>query len=118
MKTSLVEHEELGLRPDVYRVGYAGEPQVVLSPLRYRAGVEPVPFLCYRVYGIGDQAKSLVVGERVDPEPRGVRHEQHIGLVNGRPAPQARRVKPESLLKTISRQLIDGEGEVMPRSDQ
>ena len=76
--TGLVKDEELGFRPDVDRIGDAGEFQIALSTHSDRTRIEPVTFFRDRIDCICDQTKRSVLGKRIDPESRRVGHEQHV----------------------------------------
>ncbi len=56
------------------------------------------------------------LGERIDERRLGLRHEQHVALVDRLPAADARAVEAEAVLEDILVQLVDGNGEVLPQA--
>ena len=115
---SLVKDEELGFRPDVDRIGDAGEFQIALSTHSDRTRIEPVTFFRDRIDCICEQTKRSVFGKRIDPESRWIRHEQHVRFMDRRPASKRGSVKSKSVLKAVLGQLTDRECKMMPGTDK
>ena len=118
MKTDVVEDEELGFRPEVNRVGDACELEIALGAFGQCARVEPVAFARDRVNYIGGDAERRALHELIDPEARGVGDQEHVALVDGRPAAQAAGIKAEACGERIFGQLVNRKRQVMPGSEQ
>src|SRR2546423_3163187 len=118
VKTHIVEDEELGFGAEVDRVGDTRELQVTFGALGQGARVEPVALAGDRVNHVSSDAERRAIHELIDPEPRDVGDQQHVRLVDRRPAAQTRRVKAEAGGERIFGQLANRERQVMPRAKQ
>ena len=82
------------------------------------AWIEPITFPADWIDDVGNQAQSLFVHEWIDPVTVWIRHQQHVGFVDRRPAAQTRTVKAEALLERLFGKLVDRKCQVMPGSNQ
>ncbi len=118
VEADVVEDKELGFGPEIGHVGRAGEPQVGFRLLGDVPRVARILLLGDGVDNVADHADGGDVPERVDHGRGRVRHQQHIALVDGRPAADAGAVDPESVLERALIQLMDGKGYVVPQAGQ
>src|ERR1700674_1225767 len=118
LEAHVVEDEELGFRTEIDRIGDSRGLQIALSPMPNTAWIEPITFPADRIHDVGNEAQSLYLHERIDPVTVRIRHQEHVGFVDRRPAAQTRTVKAEALLKRLFRELFDRKRQVMPGSDQ
>jgi hypothetical protein len=116
--THIIEDEKLGFRTEINGIGKTSKFQVTLGATRDATRIEPVAFLGDRINDISNQAERSFAHEGVDPVAIRIRHQQHVGFVDRGPAAEARAVKAEAFLERFLGQLLDGECQVMPGSDQ
>src|SRR5215831_18193056 len=118
LKPHVVEDKEFGLRTEIDRIGDARGLQIALSPMPHAARIEPITLPGDRIDDVGHQAEGLFVHEGIDPVTIWIRHQQHVGFVDRRPAAQARAVKAEALFERLFRKLVDRKRQVMPGANQ
>ncbi len=70
-----------------------------------------------RIVDVGDQARRGDGEERVEPHAVGVRHGEHVGLVDRLPAANRRAVEAEAVLEHALFDLAHGVGAVLPRAE-
>ena len=109
-----VEQIELGLGTPVADFRDAGPAQVLLRLLGDEPRVAGVRLAADRVHDVADQEKRLMGKNRVDRRRVGVRHEEHVALVDRLESADARAVKSEAVLEAVDLQLADGQAEMLP----
>ena len=57
-----------------------------------------------------------IVGERIDERRLGLRHDEHVALVDRLPAADAGAVEAEAVLEHVLVELVDGDREVLPEA--
>src|SRR5258708_20438649 len=67
LKPHIAEHEELGFRSEIDRVGDARGLEIALSPTPYAAGIHPIALLGDRVTPVGNQAHTLILHATIIP---------------------------------------------------
>src|SRR5919202_6829903 len=110
MKLDGIEDEKLCLGAEVGRVGNPSELQVALGARGDRARIKRVALFGDRVHGVGDETERRLLTERLHPEARRVRDEQHVGLVNRGPPAYAGAVEAEAVFEGVFAELVNGEG--------
>ncbi len=93
------EHEELGFRTEIGGVADARRLQVHLGLLRHRTRVAVVRRVVVRVENVAHDGERRVLEERVDTRGRWIRHQKHVGLVDGLPARDRRAVEHRAVLE-------------------
>ena len=116
--TPSTEDVELGLGPEVHRVGQAGPLQVVLSFLGDVARVAAVGLPRDRVAHETVQVERDVLTERV--EDRGVRigDQEHVGLLDLLEAADRRAVEAVPVVEAVFGQLVNRHREVLHDAGQ
>jgi hypothetical protein len=89
----VVENEELVLRTEQGRIGNAGGFEVGLGTLRERARVTLVALHGHGLDHVAAQIHRRLLIERIDHGGRGIRHQNHVGLVDALPAGDRRAVE-------------------------
>jgi hypothetical protein len=100
-----IEDEELELGAEEGGVGDAGGLEVGLGAVRERARVARVALHRGRLDDVAAQDDGRLLEERVDDGRRGVRHQDHVGLVDALPAGDRRAVEH---LAVGEQALVDG----------
>src|SRR5262249_16204517 len=114
----VVEDEELGLSAEVSGVGKAGGTQVHLSLPSNVARIAVVTLLGHRIDDIANHHESWRLGEGIGNVSAGNGNQQHVALVNGRPAADRRAIHAEAVFKAVLGELLDGIRNVMPQSGE
>ena len=99
IKTHVIEDKELRLGSEISRIRQTGRAQIHFRFLRDVARVTVVALLGDRIHHIAYHNQRGHFGERIQHVSAGVRHEQHVALMNRRPAANRRAVHAESFLK-------------------
>src|SRR5208337_4150654 len=89
IEPDVVKNEEFGLRAEIRRVRDSGIDKVILSLLGYIAGVLRIVLLGDGVDDIANQGQGGYFCERVKHVPARVRNQEHVALMNRRPAADA-----------------------------
>ena len=116
IEADVVKNEELGFRAEVRGVGDAGRAQVHLGLARDIARITVIALLGHRINHVGHHHQGRHLGERVEHVRVRIGDEQHVALVDGRPAANGRTVHAEALFKRGLAELVDGVGNVVPKS--
>ena len=114
--THVVEDEELGLRPDEARVADARALQVVDRLAGHVPRIAAVVLAGDRVLNVADHRQGRDLAERIEHGRFGLRHHEHVALVDGLPAADAGAVEAQPVLEHVLVELVDGDGEVLPQS--
>ena len=114
----VVEDEELGLGPEVTRVGEPGGAEVRLGLAGHVAGVTRVGLERHRVAHEAVDVEGAVLAEGVDDRRVGVGHEEHVRLLDLLEAPDRRPVEPEALLEDVLGERVGGDREVLHEAGQ
>ena len=104
-----VEHEELGLRAEERGVADARRLQIGLGLLRRGARVAVVRLAGGRLDDVAEQDQARLGGERIHHRGVGVRHQDHVGLVDRLPAGDRGAVEHDAVAEHL---LLDG-GDVL-----
>ncbi len=113
-----VEDEELGLGPEVRRVGDRRRAQVVLRLLGDVAGVAGVRLTGDRVVHEAVDVQRLVLAERIDHRRVGIGDQEHVGLLDLLEPTDRRTVEPVALLEVVLGQLVGRDREVLHQARQ
>ena len=97
----IVEHEELGLGAEERRVADAGGLQIGLGALRGGARVARVHLAGRRLDDVAEQDHLRLGGERIHAGRLGVRHQDHVGLVDRLPAGDRGAVEHDAFLEDL-----------------
>ena len=116
IETNIVKDEELGFRAEVRGIGDACRTQVQLRLARDVARIAVVALLGDGIDHVGHHHQGRHLGERIQHVCARIGNEQHVALVNGRPAANGRAVHAEALFERGLAELVDGIGNVMPKS--
>src|SRR5690348_2521749 len=114
VKLGGIKHEELGFRTEETRVREPGEFQVTLGALCNRARIEGVTFFGDRIDGVTDETKRRLFGEGGHPEASSVGDEQHVRLVDRRPAADGRSIETKAIFELFFAEFADGKCKVLP----
>ncbi len=106
VEADVIENEELGLGPEIGRVGYSGRDQVVLRLLGNIAGIARVRLPRDGVAHEGVDVQGLVLAERVQDSCVRVGHEEHVRLLDLLEAADRRAVEAEAILEGALGQLV------------
>ncbi len=112
--TDVVEDEELGLRTEIGGIGEAGRFQVSFGFSGDEAGITGIAFAGDRIDDVADQAQGRNLHEGVDLGGFGIRHEQHVAVMNGLPAANRRAVETDAFFKSLLTEFADGGAEMLP----
>ena len=118
IETHVVEDKEFGLGPEIRRIGQTGRAQIHLGLAGNVAGIAVIALLGHGIDYVAGHHQRGQLCERIEHEGIRVGDEQHIALVNGRPAANGRAIHAEAFFKRGFRQLIDRIRNVMPQSRQ
>ena len=113
----LVEDEELGLGPDVARIGDARLAQMRLGLARDMTRVAREVLTRHGIDDIGDDADCGPGEERIEAGRVGVRDRHHVPLVNALPSANGRPVEPQPFLERLLVPGVDREGAMLPRPE-
>ena len=111
----LVEDEELGLGPDVARIGDARLAQMRLGLARDMTRVAREVLTRHGIDDICDDADRGPGEERIEAGRVGVRDRHHVRLVNALPSANGRPVEPQPFLERPLVPGVDREGAMLPR---
>ena len=114
VEADVVEHEELRLRPEEGRVAQARGRQVGHRLARDVARVARIVLTRDRIADVADEYQRLASHERIDEAGRRIRHDQHVGLVDGLPAANARSIEPQATLEVVDVQRARRNRKVLP----
>ena len=109
-----VEDVELRLGPVVRRGGDARLHQVLLRLLRHIARVPRIPLEGHRIYDVARQREGRHVQAGIHERRIGIRHQQHVALVDRLKAPDGRAVEAEAFGEQLLRQLLQRDREMLP----
>jgi hypothetical protein len=112
----VVEHEELGLRPHVAGVGNARALQVVHGLAGHVPGIAAVVLAGDGVLDVADHHQGGERGEGIDEGRLRLRHHEHVALVDGLPAADARAVEAQAVLEHVFVELADRNREMLPQA--
>ena len=118
IEADVVEDEELRLRPEVGGVRYPGGDQVVLGLLGHVAGITGIRLPGDRVPDETVHVERLVLAEGVDHGRVGIRHQQHVGLLDLLEAADRRAVEPGTLLEALQGELVRRQRVVLHQAGQ
>jgi len=116
--TNLVEDEELQLRPDVARVRDSALVQGGNRFLGYTARIARVFLSRFGVGDVGQDTDGRLLEEGVEAGRLGLRHREHVRLVDVLPAADARTVKPQPVPEGPFVDLVHGIGAVLPGAEE
>src|SRR6202790_4354861 len=116
VEAHVVENEKLGLGAEICRVGNAGGGQVHLGLPRDITGIAVVALLGDGIDHVAHQHKGGNGREGIEQMKIGVGPQQHVALVDARPAANRRAVDTEAVLEARFRQLLDWIGNVVPEA--
>ena len=118
LEVDVVEDEELRLGSPIGDVGDAGLAQVAFGLEGDVARVAAVGLVGQRIKHIAGQAQGRHDAHRVDNGRPRIGEEQHIALVDGLEAADARAIEADALGENVGGQLADGGAEVLPGAGQ
>ncbi len=101
VKANVIENEELGFGAEVGRVGKAAVLQVHLGFLGDPARIALVVLPRDGIDDVAGHHQRAGFGERIHESRAGVRNEQHVALVDGGPATDARPIHAEAFFEGI-----------------
>jgi hypothetical protein len=84
--TDVIEYEELVLRAEIGHVANAGGLQIGLGALSDGTRIAAVTLHGIRLDDVADQNQRGVIKERIQHRRIGIRHQDHVRLVNALPA--------------------------------
>jgi hypothetical protein len=117
-EADVVEHEELGLGPDVTGVGHAGRQQVLLGLLGDEAGVPAVVLAGDGVVDEAVQVQRAPGRERVEVGRVGVGPQDHVRLLDLLEPPDRGAVEAVALLEALLGELVQRHREVLHQPRQ
>ena len=118
LETHLVEDEELGFRSEGSGIGDAGGLQVSLGLAGNLTRVAGVRLVGQRVDDGECHVEGLVLAERIDECGGNVRHQLHIGLVDGLEAFHGRTIERHAVGEGVLQEFACRHGEVLLNTDQ
>ena len=71
-----------------------------------------------RVLDVADHRQGRDLAEGVEHGRLGLRHHEHVALVDRLPAADARAVEAQPVLENVLVELVDGDGKVLPESGE
>src|SRR5208282_4299612 len=116
IEADVVENKKLRLRAEKRLVRHAAVTQVGLRLLRDVARIARIRLLRDGVHGVRDHAQRRRLAERVHKARLRVRHQQHVRLVDGRPAPDRAAVHPEPFGKALLAEFRNRKTHVLPHA--
>ncbi|MBA7589415.1 hypothetical protein ES708_31500 [subsurface metagenome] len=99
IETDVVEDEKLRLRSEIGGVGQLGLFEVILRFYGDMPGIPGVILACNRIADVADQYECFFGQKGIDEGRFGDGLDQHIRFVDALPAPDARSVETETILK-------------------
>ncbi len=111
----IVEDEKFGFRANEAGIRNAGALQIVHRFAGHVARIARVIFARDRVLNIAHHHQRRDGGKRIEECSLGLRHDEHVALVNGLPAADARAVKTEPVFEHFLVELVDGDGKMLPQ---
>ncbi len=118
LETHLVEDEELGLRGEGGGVGDAGGLQVGLGLACDLTRVAGVRLVGQRVDDGEGHVEGLVLAERIDECGGNVRHQLHVGFVDGLETFHGGAIERHAVGEGVLQELAGRHGEVLLNTDQ
>ena len=118
LETHLVEDEELGFRSEGSGIGDAGGLQVSLGLAGNLTRVAGVRLVGQRVDDGECHVEGLVLAERIDECGGNVRHQLHIGLVDGLEAFHGGAIERHAVGEGVLQEFACRHGEVLLNTDQ
>src|SRR5437879_11981252 len=116
VKADVDEDEELGLGAKESLVGHTGKAQIGFRLASNVARVARVGLLGDGINDVADHHQRGRVAERVHEMRLGVRHQQHVRLVNRGPAADRAAVDSKAVFTRFLAELRYREADVMPES--
>ena len=108
LKTYVVEYKELRLRSDVASIGHSGVSQIGFRLTRDVTRIPVIPLLRNRILNRAQHDQRRHFEKRIQNGRRRIGDNQHVALVDSRPAADRRSINPKSLFERILRQLRNG----------
>ncbi len=99
IEAHVVEDEELGLGAEISSVGDSRRAQVHLRLAGDVAGIAVIALLGDGIDDVGDHHQSGRFGEGIHHVGGGIGDQQHVALVDGRPAADGGTVHAEALFE-------------------
>ena len=114
IEADVVEDEELRLRPEERRVAEADGRQVGHRLAGDVARVARIVLTRDRIADVADEHQRLASHEWIDEAGRGIRHDQHVGFVDGLPAANARSVESQAVFEVVDVQRARRNRKMLP----
>ncbi len=116
IEADVVEDEELRLGAEQSGISRAGGRQIHLRLLGDITRIPVVALLRHGIDDVRDQHQRGYFGEGIHYEPVGVRDQQHVALVDRRPAADRRPIHAEAVFEGRFLKLLYGIRNVVPQS--
>src|SRR5882724_6134172 len=116
VETDIVEDEELCLGSEERGISHARRGQIHFGLLGDVARIAVVALLGHGIDDVSNQDQRWRLGEGIHDEPVRIGDQEHVALVNGRPAPNRRAIHAEAVFEGRLLELLNGIGNVVPQS--